>query len=164
MPGAAVPDLAPDVEGDVLVLDHVPVGVATSASALQCSGERGRNALNLAAHGEEEEDEEVHDQNGPVHGHVEHLEERAHDRDQRRTCRGQPVRRKLAHTSTGTTAARWRRTRTATRAGGGRTGGTRRRARRGGARALRRPLRSRPRGGHLGVRGRSGVGGRRGRG
>ena len=42
---------------------------------------RGEDVLYLAAHGEEEKDEEVDDEDRPVHGHVEHLEEGRKDRD-----------------------------------------------------------------------------------
>ena len=76
-------------------------------------------ALDLATHGEEEENEEVDDEDGPVHRHVEHLEERAHDRDRRCARRREPARR---HVSARAGAMRGtRRTRTATRAAGERT-------------------------------------------
>ena len=41
-------------------------------------------ALNLSPHGEDEEHEEVHDKDRPVHGDVEGLRECAEERDQRR--------------------------------------------------------------------------------
>ena len=47
-------------------------------------------ALDLATHGEEEEDEEVDDQDGPVHGDVEHLEKRREQREDGGARCGQP--------------------------------------------------------------------------
>lgn len=49
--------------GHVAVLDHVS---------------------DLSLHGEEEEDEEVYQQDGPEHGHVEHLEEGHEEADNHR--------------------------------------------------------------------------------
>ena len=47
---------------------------------------RGTDVLYLTAHGEEEEDEEVHDEDGPVHGDVERFEECAEERDDGGPC------------------------------------------------------------------------------
>ena len=46
----------------------------------------------MPAHGEREEDEEVDDQDGPVHGDVEHLEEGGEEREDGCPGRGEPKR------------------------------------------------------------------------
>lgn len=56
-------------ERQVPVLDHVP---------------------NLPLHGDAEQRDEVHDQNWPEHRHVERLEERADDPDDRALADGVP--------------------------------------------------------------------------
>jgi len=66
---APVPHLPAHIEGDVLVLDHV---------------------LDLPAHRERKEHEEVHDEDRPVHRHVEHRREGAEQRNQRCARRGEP--------------------------------------------------------------------------
>ena len=49
------------------------------------------DVLYLPAHSEQEEDEPVDDEDRPVHGDVEHLEERADDGDERRARRREPI-------------------------------------------------------------------------
>ena len=97
-PLATVTRLAADVERYVLVLNHVPestsgtrqqpqVQVPDATDDEDASGQEGehrrRDVLYLAAHGEEEEHEEVDDEDRPIDGHVEHLEEGREDRDYR---------------------------------------------------------------------------------
>ena len=63
----AVPSFTPKVEWNILVLDHVPTEVVSK----QANRRILYHVLNLSPHCQNEENEEVHDENGPVNGNVE---------------------------------------------------------------------------------------------
>ena len=82
---APIARLAPKIKRYILVLDHMPIGAMHQHDDEQREKtERWKDALDLSPHGEDEEDKEVHDEDGPVHGDVERRGERAEERDERR--------------------------------------------------------------------------------
>ncbi len=63
--------LLSQIEGNILVSNHV---------------------LDLATHGEEDEHQPVHEENGPIHGDIECFEETAEEGDAKGSCRIEPLR------------------------------------------------------------------------
>ena len=60
---------------------QVPSAANDKDARKQGGKDKRQNALYLAAHSEEEENEEVHDEDWPVDGHVKHFKEGREDRD-----------------------------------------------------------------------------------
>lgn len=60
--------LSPNIEGHILVLDHMP-DKEKKIRQEECRGTR--DALNLSSHGEGKENEEIYNENGPIYRNVE---------------------------------------------------------------------------------------------
>jgi hypothetical protein len=86
----AVPRFAAPVKGHVAVLDHVSRADVELVRARRSEEEKSGDALQLSAHGEDEEDAKVEDEDRPVDGNIKDGRRREEDADDGRARRRQP--------------------------------------------------------------------------